>query len=177
MVRGQKNRHYLIHAKQDGLGLSDRAPFKSWLTDADSEADIFDWFALPRREGSHILIRATHNRRVETAGHLWDAMRQKPVAGQYTLELRRKEDVPARQARMSVTIQLPKPRLKEPGLQPLQLQMILAEEDSPPTGHALVAGYKLARVKLGKRCLHWSWLIERFHFVLKRGCRFTTGER
>jgi hypothetical protein len=37
----------------------------------------------------------------------------------------------------------------------LQLQVILAEEDNPPTGHALVAGYKLARVKLGKRCLHW----------------------
>ncbi len=99
-----------------------------------------------------ILIRATHNRRVETAGHL---LRQKPVAGQYTLELRRKEDVPARQARMSVryatlTIQPPKPRLKEPGLQPLQLQVILAEEDSPPTGHALAAGYKLACVKFGR---------------------------
>jgi hypothetical protein len=150
------------------------------VTIADSEADIFDLFVLPRREGSHILIRATHNRRVETAGHLWDAMRQKPVTGQYTLELRRKEDVPTRQARMSVryatlTIQPPKPRLKEPGLQPLQLQVILAEEDSPPAGHALVAGYKLARVKFGKRCLHWysyRWLIERFHFVLKSGCRF-----
>jgi hypothetical protein len=59
----------------------------------------------------------------------------------------------------------------------LQLQVILAEEDNPPTGHALVAGSKLARVKLGRRCLHWSWLIERFHFVLKSGCRFTTGER
>jgi hypothetical protein len=54
----------------------------------------------------------------------------------------------------------------------LQLQVILAEEDNPPTGHALVASSKLARVKLGKRCLHWSWLIERFHFVLKSGCRF-----
>jgi hypothetical protein len=91
------------------------------VTIADSEADIFDLFALPRREGSHILIRATHNRRVETAGHLWDAMRQKPVTGQYTLELRRKEDVPARQARMSVryaslTIQPPKLRSKEAGL-------------------------------------------------------------
>jgi len=91
------------------------------VTIADSEADIFDLFALPRREGSHILIRATHNRRVETAGHLWDAIRQKPVTGQYTLELRRKEDVPTRQARMSVryatlTIQPPKSRLKEPGL-------------------------------------------------------------
>jgi hypothetical protein len=86
------------------------------VTIADSEADIFDLFVLPRREGSHILIRATHNRRVETA-----SMRQRPVAGQYMLELRRKEDVPARQARMSVryaslTIQPPKLRSKEAGL-------------------------------------------------------------
>jgi hypothetical protein len=155
------------------------------VTIADSEADIFDLFALPRREGSHILIRATHNRRVETAGHLWDAMRQRPVAGQYMLELRRKEDVPARQARMSVryaslTIQPPKPRLKEPGLQPLQLQVILAEEDSPPAGHQavrwlLVTSLPVSSLEDALRCLHWysyRWLIERFHFVLKSGCRF-----
>jgi hypothetical protein len=48
----------------------------------------------------------------------------------------------------------------------LQQQVILAEEDNPPTGHVLI---KLARVKLGKRCLHWSWLS---HFVLKSDCRF-----
>ena len=41
------------------------------VTIADSEADIFDLLVLPRREGSHILIRATHNRRVETASHLY----------------------------------------------------------------------------------------------------------
>jgi hypothetical protein len=39
------------------------------VTIADSEADIFDLFVLPRREGSQ-LIRATHHRRVETASHL-----------------------------------------------------------------------------------------------------------
>jgi hypothetical protein len=116
-------------------------------------------------------------------------MRQRPVAGQYTLELRRKEDVPTRQARMSVryaslTIQPPKPRLKEPGLQPLQLQVILAEEDSPPAGHQavrwlLVTSLPVSSLEDALRCLHWysyRWLIERFHFVLKSGCRFTTGE-
>jgi hypothetical protein len=41
------------------------------VTIAEGEADIFDLFVLLRREGSHILIRATHNRRVETAGHLY----------------------------------------------------------------------------------------------------------
>ena len=41
------------------------------VTIAEGEADIFDLFVLPRREGSHILIRATHHRRVETASHLY----------------------------------------------------------------------------------------------------------
>jgi hypothetical protein len=41
------------------------------VTISDSEADIFDLFVLLRREGSHILIRATHHRRVETASHLY----------------------------------------------------------------------------------------------------------
>jgi len=101
------------------------------------------------------------------------------------LELRRKEDVPTRQARMSVryatlTIQPPKSRLKEPGLQPLQLQVILAEESSPPTGHQavrwlLVTSLPVSSLEDALRCLHWysyRWLIERFHFVLKSGCRF-----
>jgi hypothetical protein len=35
------------------------------LTIADREADIYDLFALPRRLGADLLIRATQNRRVE----------------------------------------------------------------------------------------------------------------
>ena len=108
------------------------------------------------------------------------------MTGQYTLELRRKEDVPTRQARMSVryaTLTI-KSRSKEPGLQPLQLQVILAEESSPPTGHQavrwlLVTSLPVSSLEDALHCLHWysyRWLIERFHFVLKSGCRFTTGE-
>jgi len=63
----------------------------------------------------------------------------------------------------------------------LQLQVILAEEDSPPAGHQavrwlLVTSLPVSSLEDALRCLHWSWLIERFHFVLKSGCRFTTGE-
>jgi len=73
------------------------------VTVADSEADIYDLFALSRRPGSHLLIRGTHNRRVDhTAAYLWQAAGQGPVCGEYTLPVRRKDGRPARQARLSV---------------------------------------------------------------------------
>ena len=58
--------------------------------------------------------------------------------------------------------------------------MILAEEDNPPTGHQavrwlLVTSLPVSSLEDALRCLHWysyRWLIERFHFVLKSGCRF-----
>jgi hypothetical protein len=35
------------------------------VTVADREADIYDLLVLPRHPNSHLLIRATHNRRVK----------------------------------------------------------------------------------------------------------------
>ena len=129
-------------------------------TIAEGETDIFNLFVLPRREGSHILIRATHNHRVETASmrHGWSMHIGIAAEGSTTSAHERA----VCELNDSATLERSKP---------LKLQVILAEEDNPPTGQVLV---KLARVKLGKRCLHWSWLS---HFVLKSGCRFTTGER
>jgi len=130
------------------------------VTIAEGEADIFDLFVLPRREGSHILIRATHNHRVEMASmrHGWSIHVGIAAEGSTTSAHERA----VCELNDSATLERSKP---------LKQQVILAEEDNPPTGHVLV---KLAHVKLGKRCLHWSWLS---HFVLKSGCRFTTGER
>lgn len=154
------------------------------ITVADSEADIFDLFALPRRSGSHVLIRATHNRRVGEIGYLWDTVRQSPVRGGYTLELRRKEDVPARQAKMcvryaSVTLQPPRHHLERAALVPLQLQAILAEEEDAPPDSKPVCWLLLTSLPIDSledalcyvRWYSYRWLIERYHFILKSGCR------
>lgn len=62
--------------------------------------------AAPSSPNAHLLIRATHNRIVRhEARRLWDAIRQNPPHGQYTIELRRKEDRPARQATLTVRYQ------------------------------------------------------------------------
>lgn len=47
------------------------------VTMGDSEADIFDLFSLKRPENSHLLIRGTHNRKVDhCAKYLHQAIRQ-----------------------------------------------------------------------------------------------------
>ncbi len=154
------------------------------VTLADSEADIFDLFALPRRPGSHVLIRATHNRRVDEVSYLWDTVRHSPLRGGYILEVRRKEDVPARQAKMgvryaSVTIQPPRHHLRRAALAPLQLQVILAEEEAAPPGSKPICWLLLTSLAVDSledalRYVRWysyRWLIERYHFTLKSGCR------
>ena len=63
------------------------------VTVADREADIYELFALPRREGSEFLIRACHPRRVKQTGieleSLHEAIGKVAVGGELTLELQR----------------------------------------------------------------------------------------
>ena len=71
------------------------------ITIADREADIYELFAYPRREGSDLLIRATHNRRIkkgnESTEKLWSRVKQVSPCGEKTLELQR---TPRRKARL-----------------------------------------------------------------------------
>lgn len=157
----------------------------SVVTVADSEADIYDLFALERRPGSHLLIRGTHNRRVDhTARYLWAAVRQSPERGQYRLALRRKEGQAARTATLqvryvSLEIQPPRHHLQRGVLSPVPLQVILVEERTAPPGVTPICWLLLTSLPVESltdalRYVRWysyRWLIERYHFVLKSGCR------
>ena len=154
------------------------------VTVADREADIYDLFALPRRPGSELLIRGTHNRRVNDEGYLWQAVQQAPVAGQYTFTVQRREDVPARQATMSVRftqvmVQPPRNRRGRSALPAVAINLVLAQEEAAPAGVKPVQWLLLTTLAVttfsdALRCVRWysyRWLIERYHFVLKSGCR------
>jgi hypothetical protein len=160
------------------------------VTVADREADIYDFLALPRRPKCELLIRATHNRRVkrnseaEQVERLHQVMRQTPACGQLTLELRRHPEREARRATLSVrttTLEF-QPPLTHPErerLEPVSLQVILAVEDNPPPGVEPVCWLLLTTLTIScfedvVECLRWysyRWLIERYHYVLKSGCR------
>lgn len=154
------------------------------VTVADREADIYDLFSLTRRPGSELLIRAEHNRRVNDEGYLWDAVQQAPVAGHYTFTVQRREDVPARQATMSVRftqalVQPPRNRRGRDALPAVALNFVLAQEEAAPDGvkpvqWLLMTTLPVTNLSDALRCVRWysyRWLVERYHFVLKSGCR------
>ncbi|MBD2694679.1 hypothetical protein H6G68_23545 [Anabaena catenula FACHB-362] len=110
------------------------------VTIGDSEADIFDLFSLKRRENSHLLIRGTHNRKVDhCAKYLHQAIRQIQPSGTLTIEIKCSPEHSARKATLTIRftsfdIQVPLHHIGRLQLKPVRLQVILAEEENPLPG-------------------------------------------
>lgn len=148
---------------------------------ADREGDIYDLLAVERQARSHLLIRMEHNRRVEHAQrYVWEAIHQAPLAGEITVEVTPQANREARLAQVSVrflslTIRPPHQRAG----QGVALQFILAEEHDVPAGAdpivwLLATDLPVTCLEEALQCIYYyslRWLIERFHFVLKSGCR------
>ncbi len=155
------------------------------VTVADREADIFDLFAQPRPPGHELLIRATHNRCVaEEAGYVWDAVRAAPVGEVVPVAVGRRADRAPREAWLSLrwvplTLLPPRNRSDRATLAPVPVVAILAEEPAPPPGETairwlLLTTLPVAGGETALRCVRWyahRWLIERYHFALKSGCK------
>ena len=155
------------------------------VTVADREADFYDLFAALRRPGSHLLIRAKPRRRVHHVERLLGrAVCASEAAGTMTVPLRRDDDRPPRQAVLTLrfaALQIAPPshhpRRKE--LPHLGLTAILADEESPPAGQDPVRWWLLTTLPVATlddamQAVAWyalRWLVERYHYVLKSGCR------
>lgn len=153
------------------------------VTIADREADIFELFAAPGREGSHVLVRAYRDRRVDETEYLLEAIETTPEAGRFTVSLGRGAERRPREAELSVrfrtlTAQVPRNGVHAADLEPVELTAILAEEISPPDDDTPVRWLLLTDLPVtgfddARECVrHYSlrWLIERYHYVLKSGC-------
>ncbi len=152
---------------------------------ADSEADMFDLFATPRRAGADLLLRGTHNRRVDaTAHYLWETVRAQPVRGTYSLTVRRREGQPVRTADLTVRtatvmIQPPQNHKRRGAVASVPLNVILVEELHPPRAVEPIVWLLLTTLPIEtwaqvQQCIRWyseRWLIERYHFVYKSGCQ------
>jgi hypothetical protein len=154
------------------------------VTMGDSEADIFDLFSLSRPENSHLLIRGTHNRKVDhCAKYLHKAIRQIKPCGTLTVEVKRSPEHSARNAQLTIRfttfdIQVPLHHIGRSQLKPVKLQVILAVEENPPSAinpisWLLITSLKINGFEDAARCVKWytyRWLIERYHYALKSGC-------
>jgi hypothetical protein len=155
------------------------------VTISDREADFYDYFALPRRPGQHVLVRAKFRRRIAGSKELLGvAIRSRPVRGTLTIAVPHKDGQPKRQATLTIrwgTFALlpPSTHLRRKDLPPLPLQAVLFEELHPPPGvkplcWLLLTTLAVASLEDVARLGRWytyRWRIERYHFVLKSGCQ------
>jgi len=136
-----------------------------------------------------LLIRAYQNRSVksvdsEEVEKLESAIRKASPVGVVTRELSKNPERKAREATLtlrtiSVEIQPPKTHINYKSLKPIKIQVILASEENPPSGVDPVSWLLLTTLTITGfdyvvQCRRWysyRWLIERYHYVLKSGCR------
>lgn len=162
----------------------------------DREADIYDLFVQPRRQNSHLLIRAEQNRKVqEELGYLMPMAEHAPVLGECFIELERNPERAARQTTVrvrgiAVTIEVPRHHKRRTQFAPVTLNVLLVEELTPPETGKPIRWLLLTTLPIDTweqawQCVQWytlRWLIERFHYTLKSGChiehlQLETGER
>lgn len=155
------------------------------VTLSDREADFYDYLALPRRPGQHVLVRAKPRRGIAGSKELLGvAVRNQPIRGTFTVEVPRQDGQPGRQATLAVrygtfALRPPSthPRRKE--LPPLPLGAVLVEEQEPPArtkplSWLLLTTWPVDSLEDAIQVVRWytlRWRIERYHFVLKSGCR------
>ena len=107
----------------------------------------------------------------------------------------RKDEQPTRKATLNVryasfTFPAPSNRPKTATRQQITLNVISAREENPPIGSKpinwlLLTTLEVKNFEQAVRCICWytyRWLIERYHYVLKSGCRvehlqLSTAER
>lgn len=157
----------------------------SVLTIADREADFYDLLAAPRRVGSHLLIRAKPRRRVRQPQRLLGAaVRASRPRGTMAVSVPRSDDRPAREAVLTIryrtlTIRPPATHPRRRELPDLTVTAVLAAERDPPEGVQPIRWFLLTTLPLTgledatRAVRHYSrrWVIERYHYVLKSGCR------
>ncbi len=152
---------------------------------ADREADIFSVFTQERRPGSDLLIRVSYNRRV--AGphtYLHDAVAAAPVLGTMRIAVPRGPARKEREAHLdvratTVAIEPPQEARRRSTIAPVRVQIVLAQERDRPGNEPLLQWMLLTTMPVAtfadaQQMIRWyklRWLIERFHYTLKQGCK------
>ena len=149
----------------------------------DAESDVYDLFVQAQATpGTQLLIRAAQDRRTATGQHLWATLEAERVADVRAIDLPRTPERAPRQARLTLRwtrVTLAPPRNRKAGLAAVTLDAILVAEIDPPEGVPPVVWLLLTTVPVLTLEDAWErvgwyryrWRIERYHLVLKSGCR------
>lgn len=157
-----------------------------WVA-GDREADIFELFAMPRRAGLHLVVRAAHERKVQgaEAQYLHRAVEAAPVLGEMEVAVPRSRKRKERTAKLCVqacTLRLVPPRnhLGRGDLSPVEVSVVrVRETETTPEGEEPVEWMIITTVPVSTladavevvEAYAQRWKVERYHYVLKSGCQ------
>jgi len=149
---------------------------------ADRESDLFELFEAAKSGSADWLIRAAQNRAVKGGGLLRDKVAQSPCLGQVEFNL-----APARgrssrrvvQSLRSARVLLRPPYRPDKKLEPVEVTVILAQEENPPAGEEPIGWLFLSSLPVESfaqagEILQWylcRWQIEVYFHILKNGCK------
>ncbi len=165
-------------------------PDQQIIVAGDRESDVYGLFASDRPAGVDLLVRSAQNRKLlEEEGLLHQVVRRGPAAGTMIVEVGRAAERKPRQAFCEVryrAVTLAPPRHADAGVLkvPVQVWAVLIDEPNPPQGEKplhwlLLATWPLESLEAAIQCAHWysrRWLVERYHYTLKSGCRIEAAQ-
>lgn len=159
----------------------------------DRESDIYEFFAYAQEKKSNFLCRRIYDRTLNSEKlKINEYMKQTSPSGYITIDVPRDSHSkhPARKAELSVKfskvkITCPK-NLKKLGTLPenIELYSITAVEENPPDGFfpiswSLFTNMEISSFEEAVKYIEYyvkRWIIERFHYVLKSGCKIEQAQ-
>lgn len=152
----------------------------------DREGDIFEAVEEIQDGGARFVIRASHNRRIETASetraYLLDEIRFAPIKARKTVRIPAGGGRKERTAELSLragTYRIMPPADRKRRGESRQVNLVWAVEENPPNGEDPIEWMLLTSEPIGtaKEVIavlnHYCgrWKIEEWHKALKTGCR------
>lgn len=169
------------------LSLEDAPKYINAVTVCDREADIYEFFSEAVTQQKHLLVRVCQNRLIKEEGKkLINEIESKSACGNITVNTPRDIEgkCPPREATLSikfcpVTVKRTRRVINSKSLPNLKLYVVLAEEINPPEGvkpiyWLLLTTLPVENLEQAVEKIKWyrqRWRIERYHYVLKSGCK------
>ena len=153
------------------------------ITMCDREGDFYELFAEAKKQEEIVLIRLFQNRVIGEEKRLFEKMKESPVRGNLAIQMSRnpKEHLPTRMVKMDyhyekVQIKKPYRRTEAHGEKEREFTVIYVHETKEKNG---IHWYLITNAEINTdadreeqiRNYIQRWKIERFHYILKNGCK------
>jgi len=161
---------------------------RAYIIVCDAEAHIYEFLDELVEQELDFIVRAADARSTTVDGQaLFKAVSQQAVQQRFTLELRRTPEREPRTAQMEMrftTLTLKRPRRAAAQRETLTVGVVDVLEVDAPVGEKavhwlLLTSLSVETVADAQQVVRWysyRWLVERFHYVLKSGCKLEDSQ-